>query len=210
MSDSQRQSLADADAKYQTGRSLHDTARTETIRPFLDDDADWAQRLWAREFGAESGWEYEYAASADRPDTAGFVAEVDGQPAGYGIVHFVNYSWIEDTFDIEITDHITHTHNGLLHHNVVAPQFRGRGLGKQLVQARLDWLRNHDESVYHALAMCWQRDGAVSSADVLDRFGFETAEYYPEYYDVERPCPDCEGVCQCDAVLMVKEVDDGE
>jgi ribosomal protein S18 acetylase RimI-like enzyme len=87
------------------------------LAPYVDDSETWrARRLL-------------YAGLLNKPDTLLLLASVDDEPIGYGLTHVmpVADSWIEDTWT-------TGDRIGEIESLSVAPEFRGSGLGSELLE----------------------------------------------------------------------------
>ena len=80
--------------------------------------------------GLEEGYGGFLVRQANGPETAVFVAEVDGEVAGYVYAGLEPKSWVE-----------LRGPAGFLHDVVVAEDMRGRGIGIALLEHAADWLQ---------------------------------------------------------------------
>lgn len=84
---------------------------------------------------------------------------------------------------------------------VVSVSYRGQGLGKKLIDARLEAAR--DEGCIVAEAWCWDNpDEAARSLPLYEKLGFtKILECHP--YE-GHPCNHCGESCQCKATIVRK------
>ena len=145
------------------------------IRPATDADRDALGRLGAllmdvhyrfdpRRFlapgtDAASGYARFLGSQLREPDAVVLVAEVDGLVAGYCYAGIEPLSWKE------LRDEA-----GFIHDIALDPAARGRGAGKALMQAALDWFRRRNV----ARVMLW-----TSPSNTLARQLFEQAGFRP-------------------------------
>jgi len=97
-------------------------ADTPSIRPVLPNDAETFNRVVGAGFAEVSDWrpfEPPFRTPLDVPGITGFLAYVEGEPAAGGLLGVVEGV-------------------ALLSGDAVLPQFRGRGLQKQLIRTRLE------------------------------------------------------------------------
>jgi GNAT superfamily N-acetyltransferase len=97
--------------------------RPTSIRAVLPNDADVFDRVVGAGFAEVSDWrafEPPFRMPLDVPGITGFLAYVEGEPAAGGV--------------LGVVDGVA-----LLSGDAVLPQFRGRGLQKQLIRARLNY-----------------------------------------------------------------------
>lgn len=190
------------------GGTLHKTttAANPSIIPLEDQHVERAHHLWETRFGAPEDHAAEWLADArlDADSTAqGFVASVGGYVVGFGIAAACSQEYIQNYLDPASVE--TWDTTGLLHILVVDKAYEGRGIGSQLVEARLRWLSAVTEAD-GVVGVSWHRDDYRDSRVLFEKYGFEPAQTIEEYYaklDGETPCPDCEGEgeCYCDATV---------
>lgn len=82
---------------------------------------------------AESGYAWFLGSVMDAPDGCVFVAEEDGEVAGYVYVALEPLSWKE-----------LRGPAGFIHDVAVREEKRGAGVARQLLAAAIDWLRERD------------------------------------------------------------------
>jgi ribosomal protein S18 acetylase RimI-like enzyme len=88
----------------------------------------------------------------------------------------------------------------------VAPDFRRRGIGSQLVASRLAAFRK--EGFDYALAEAWDMQGELSSSPLLEKLDFVRLAHVSRYWmtragafgSPER-CPSCGSLCYCSATV---------
>jgi ribosomal protein S18 acetylase RimI-like enzyme len=81
---------------------------------------------------AESGYAWFLGSVTESPDACVFVAEEDGEVAGYIYVALEPLSWKE-----------LRGPAGFIHDVAVREETRGAGVARQLLAAGIDWLREH-------------------------------------------------------------------
>lgn len=93
----------------------------------------------------------------------------------------------------------------------VRPRFRGRGVARMLVDARLDAFRR--AGIESAFAESWVNPVDANSSPVFRSMDFTELATVPRYWyngdrssatDDQRGCPVCGDVCVCDAILFGK------
>ncbi|MET1087875.1 MAG: GNAT family N-acetyltransferase [Arthrobacter sp.] len=99
---------------------------------------------------------------------------------------------------------------GELKSSAVAPEARGRGIGTQMPQARLTFLRSG--VCRYAIAAFWvSADAGHSSWGMLERAGLTQLATIPATGPPispppARPAPDCGQACACIAAIMVLDL----
>lgn len=99
---------------------------------------------------------------------------------------------------------------GELTSSSVIPSARGRGVGTQMLQARVAFLKN--SGCRCAVVASWVSAGVgYSSLGMLERAGFTRLATVPGYWADEQrtvgySCPDCGLHCRCTAVIMVLDL----
>jgi ribosomal protein S18 acetylase RimI-like enzyme len=79
----------------------------------------------------QSGYGSFLQSQLDSPDAAIFIAEDDGRVIGYGFTAVEGYDYVS-----------LRGPAGIVHDILVDPGHRGRGAGRRLMDAMLDWLRS--------------------------------------------------------------------
>lgn len=137
----------------------HGTSLDAVVRPAVSADLDACARLsHARNGGDPDAWFGRLAMDLDDPEAHLVVAEVDGTVAGHATARWLS-------FDAELARNVTDGWylTGLL----VSPEHRRRGLGRRLVDARLEWLGSRAERVWYFA------NGRNAASIVLhEQFGF--------------------------------------
>lgn len=125
------------------------------LAPYVDDTETWRARRNL------------YTDVLAKPDTLLVIAEVDGEPIGYGLTHVmpVADSWIEDTW-------VTGDRIGEIESLSVLPAYRGTGLGSELLE-RL-------EAHLHGLGVDDMFLGALAGNDHAIRL-YERRGYRPTW-----------------------------
>ena len=95
---------------------------------------------------------------------------------------------------------------GILKCLVVHPDYRGQGVGKELTNIRLQYLKN--QGCKHVRSYAWVRpDGHCPSCGILESKGFKIVEEIKGYYDrCKFQCPACDNKCECIARVYQKEL----
>jgi len=94
----------------------------------------------------------------------------------------------------------------------VAPEFRGQGLAKALISARLTAFQ--DAGFQLAIAESWINPAGGQSAPLYRSLGFTEMVAAPGYWADERTesnhatkgCPSCGPLCKCAAILFGKDL----
>jgi GNAT superfamily N-acetyltransferase len=180
------------------------------IIPMEEQHVETAARLWKTRFGATpdnmKAWFRDVL--AEGKPTEGFVASDGGNVLGFGIATICGPDYVEDYIGHPDVGFEGWEKTGLLHIIAVDEDHEGRGLGSELVEARLRWLTA--EGVDGIFGVSWHRDDHRDSRELFEKYGFEpvaTVEsYYAEMDNPETECVDCDGVCECDATIYAQEV----
>jgi GNAT superfamily N-acetyltransferase len=95
---------------------------------------------------------------------------------------------------------------GALDNVGVLPEWRGQGVARALVSARLTWLREHSASFVHSWG--WKSPEGCHIAKTLLASGFspitEVADFYfQDGLAKDYSCPYCGPECHCSAILFV-------
>jgi GNAT superfamily N-acetyltransferase len=114
---------------------------------------------------------------------------------GGSIVTVESWAQMQPKLPSPIVDFETQVgnHNGWFVFNYVDDRYRGQGIGTELTQRRLRWLRE-DTDAEVAFAVAWERESGDQSAPVLQKCGFEhigTSDFYFETMEERKRCPDC-------------------
>jgi ribosomal protein S18 acetylase RimI-like enzyme len=88
----------------------------------------------------------------------------------------------------------------------VLPAWRGRGVARALVSARLDWLREHGAGFVHSWG--WKTPKGCHIEKTLIASGFKPLAEVPDFYlrdglAKDYTCPFCGPHCHCSAILFV-------
>jgi GNAT superfamily N-acetyltransferase len=88
----------------------------------------------------------------------------------------------------------------------VLPAWRGRGVARALVSARLDWLRDHGANFVHSWG--WKSPEGCHIEKTLLASGFKALDTVPDFYlqdglAKDYTCPFCGPECRCSAILFV-------
>lgn len=92
----------------------------------------------------------------------------------------------------------------LLQFSVVSPKWRGKGVGKKLLKARMKYLKRKGFGV--AVTLSWVSDNKHNSGRLFDAAGFKEHFTIPAYWREDTMggdyvCPKCRGACSCDAIV---------
>lgn len=145
-----------------------------------------------------------------------FIARSDDEVAGV-----VTASWYENPIELiaaydlddltraELSSHLAHIDGAIaqIDQVVVDPGYRGQGIAKQLLQAALDWVNQHDISTTITFAWVYP-DGSCPLAPVAESIGAENVveltNFWQESYRWHGwECPACGAKCRCTARLYV-------
>jgi len=194
-------------------------------------DAYYLQRLWHHWFGAEydsnetlqtdlfdiAGWSLPDDADDAPRDAFGVIAEHrrDDHAVRIGgaiVALYDHETAVEELPDGDFdADALAGETNAWLLLSVVDQEWRGRGIGSELLARRLAWTRETDAEM--AFACGWERDGATSRP-LLEASGFVPVQRIEEMYaESERlACPDCgvwpsdDSLCRCGATLWARDL----
>ncbi|HET7667373.1 MAG TPA: GNAT family N-acetyltransferase [Mycobacterium sp.] len=134
----------------------HTTAMPE-LAPYVSDDETWRVR---REL---------YEELLAKPDTLMLLALVGETAVGYGLAHVmpVDGSWIADTW-------VTGSRIGEIESLSVLPQYRGRGLGSEL----LDRLEQHLHAIGVKDLILGALPGNTDAIRLYERLGYQPTWLY--------------------------------
>ena len=196
------------------------------------EDAFYLDTLWHHYFGTDhyenklpgelgqvAGWRDE----DDQLEVYGTIAvhdpaDRDGTvPIGGGVVsikpaeEFVESLPVGD-FDAEA---LAGERNAWLWFGVVDPNWRGRGIGRRLFEARLRWAERADADLVAASG--WERRSGRTSRPLFEAFDFIPIQRFEDFYaDNREACPDCgvwpsnDAQCQCAMTLWTKDLPGGK
>lgn len=188
-----------------TVTELVDTAAVPMVRPLQESDRQRVLTLWENHFGdsVESMFD---AAVGDHDRVAGFAGVVNDDLAGFGIAAIGSPEWLEGDYDeLDVQPYVSGDLIGTLYQIVVAPNYRGRGIGTRLTRRRLRWLATHDDDIQEIVATCWERENGPDARGIVERFGFEAVDLIEWDNPEDGWCPDCGEGCTCNSVLYVLE-----
>jgi len=194
-------------------------------------DAFYLQRQLHHWFGAEyesqtalqydlfpvAGWSLPDDVDAAPRDGFGVIAEhrrgEDAVRIGGGIVALFDHATaVEELPDGRYDpDALAGEMNAWLLLSVVDQAWRGEGIGSELLQHRLAWVRETDAEM--AFACGWERD-SPTSRPLLEAAGFGPVQRIEEMYaeSARSACPDCgvwpsdDRLCRCDATLWALDL----
>lgn len=170
---------------------------------------DRVVELWDRRFGAVEEYTDEWIADSleEGKPTEAFVAVNGGYVLGFGIATFSTPDYVRDYVDLDVFDRPLPDNCGVLHILCVDEKYEGRGIGTELVKARLRWLAV--EGCEAVFGISWHREDHRDSRALFEKFGFDAVETVEEYYRKSQgraPCPDCGEGCLCDATIYRREL----
>jgi len=89
---------------------------------------------------------------------------------------------------------------------VVHPDYRGKGVAKELTKIRLKYLKN--QGCKYVRSYAWVRpDSSCPSCSILEKNGFKVIKEIEGYYsDCKHTCPSCDVDCKCIARVYQKEL----
>ena len=98
---------------------------------------------------------------------------------------------------------------GLLKSIAVRPSARGRGIGSNLTQDALRFLKEHDCTCVAAVA--WESGGDEISKGMLMASGFREIAHVPRYWyqdsiDRSYDCSVCGNPCTCSAAILIRDL----
>lgn len=177
------------------------------VRQAAPDEAAFVAGLWGRYFDVEGV--PEVVASGTDPGGATYcnvAVTADGELVGAGVAARGPRKWVKREVGLgDLNLYLDHD-NGYLYFGGVRHAWRGDGIGTALMRDRVRWLGL--AGARRAFGTAWVREDAPDSRSLFERTGFSRVERIERYWaDTEdgRPaCPDCEGVCTCDAVLYAR------
>lgn len=132
--------------------------------------------------------------------------QVVGYIAGYHIQEFTKDFPYFETPLLPLHATIANGPSIYTSHFVVHPAYRKQGIGTQLVAAFMEAAQVTSDTI---IVVGWvQSDTNIWEAEQLFmKYGFEQAAYIPRYFEPFKVyCPSCQGMCYCDANILVKHV----
>lgn len=184
---------------------------TPVVREATEADADRIRRLWDSYFGAEWSEEEDLidAAVGDNEYTYAVVAVADSQIVGVAVAgNYPRDHFEEAIIPYESIHDVTASDNGYLNFSAVAPAYRGQGIHTEMVESRVEWLRD-EAPTDRVFALSWQRDhrpGSERTFRALDWHGLEYVDEYYRRFSDRIHCPDCPGECRCDAIIFGRDL----
>ena len=168
-----------------------------------------ARSLWLKRFGGDEeivdGW-LRNCLDEDRPEEL-FVALDGGNVVGMGVATLCEPEYAQNYVNLDTPEFDPWETSGVLHISAVAEGRTGEGIGTELFETRLRYLRASGAS--GAFGTSWHRDGKPDSRALFEKHGFERLHTYERYYARTHgrdDCPDCSGECGCTASLYVREL----
>lgn len=190
-------------------------------------DAFYLARQWSHYFGIEydahelpielaevAGW----TSDEDSLDSLGTIAvhdphDRDGSvPIGGALVSILDHEETLDQlpkgrFD---ADALVGDRTAWLWFGVVDPAWRGRGIGREMFNRRVEWAEAQGASL--AVSFGWERAGP-SSRRLFESDGWIPIQRFPDHYAENRDsCPDCgcwpsnDVDCSCELTLWAKDL----
>lgn len=89
----------------------------------------------------------------------------------------------------------------------VKANYQGKGVGKKLLELRLDWIKSNGAK--YALACSWKNNKKFSSPRLFIADGFEVISHFSTYIHpaIEiNPCPICKPTCHCENYIFIKKI----
>lgn len=89
----------------------------------------------------------------------------------------------------------------------VKEEYRGKGIGKKLLELRRDWLKKNGAD--YALASSWKNNMKFSSPRLFIADGFEVVSHFSTYIHPDtktNPCPICNPRCHCENYIFIKKL----
>jgi GNAT superfamily N-acetyltransferase len=185
-------------------------------------DAFYLVRLWHHYFGAEyesnllppelaeiAGWTDDDESVA----VCGVIARHEDVAVGGGVASVMDHERAveempEGRFDAEA---LAGERNVWLWFGVVDPAWRGRGIGRELFERRLQWASDQDASM--AFAYGWERRDGRTSRPLFEAYDFVPIQRFEDHYAETRDaCPDCgawpnnDVECRCEMTLWARDL----
>lgn len=181
------------------------------VRLLTKRDTERVRDLWKRRFGGlDEHIDDWFTESLTGPNEFCLVAVDMNEVVGFGFASIAGQDFTRAYLgidDVGLEDRYERSHISswecvcVLHLCVVDESHEGQGLARRLTAMRLG--RARSEGAEGAVAISWLKDGRDSTAH-LESAGLKPFETVEEYYAAGEPrqtCPQCDGICRCDARL---------
>ncbi len=89
--------------------------------------------------------------------------------------------------------------SGFMESAAVVQEYQRKGIGKQMLKARLSWCRI--KGIKTVCALAWESGQPNTSRPLLETMGFKFADLFENEW-AGQSCPVCGTNCRCNAALM--------
>ncbi|WP_276257213.1 GNAT family N-acetyltransferase [Halomontanus rarus] len=184
------------------------------VREYRPGDREQILDLWQSRFGCDRELSAQWLdeVESDYP-TECYIASPtqNGRILGFGITAVTNEDtedgWLEDDYfdGVDLGEFECDRPTAVMHIGVTRPECENQGIATELWKHRLAYAREHDAE--QAIGTSWHRENHVDSRVLFEKFGFEPLGEFSRYYkDARDDCPDCDGMCECDATVYWRDI----
>lgn len=179
------------------------------LRMMVEDDREQVTQLWQRRIGNIGARKSFLRDVLHRKRGAwGVVATHDGDVVGFGVCRVTDADGAERYFEGHGSEHY-HRQPGLLHMAAVDEDWTGQGIGRAMLEARLELL--YKAGVGTVMTASWLRDNQPGSARLFEAAGFELIDVVTDFYNDRDDCPDCApNACTCSVAIYELPISDVE
>lgn len=110
-------------------------------------------------------------------------------------------------FNNKLSDLFARVKVGILLAVAVNEQYRGSGIGRKLLELRINWFEKNDAQ--YALTNSWNSKAKFSSPRLFKADGFELLSHFCTYVhpsNQSSACPQCSVGCRCENYVFIKKL----
>lgn len=188
---------------------LVDTTDTVFVRSMQDSDREKVEQIYHNRWGEVHDEALDDALAASVTDV-GLVAAKGPKVIGFLTLFIRSPADIEEWVNANI-DWSPANEIGYVQMVCVDRMHEGQRAATLLLQRAIRYCTQMVGVDYMA-AVCWHRDGHRDSRRLFEQQGFHLVKEIERYYwtagEKRTTCPDCPGICTCDASVYARQVED--